>query len=156
MTHPSLLKSPSFLLRLGLASFGLSLGWEWGHLPAYLCPANGLTGKLALVLPAGTGDVALTLVLATLAWVVQRETACPLRLTGRRLLVFLVGGTGLAIVIERAALAIGIWSYSALMPLIPGLGVGWLPLLYTVAVPPLAAALACPARGFFPYRPRGR
>ncbi len=138
----------SLILRLGLASFGLSLGWEWGQLPAYLCPAAGLSDKLALLLPAALGDIALTLVLVTLAWVLQREPACVLRLTGRRLLIFLVGGASLAILIERAALAAGLWSYAALMPLVPGFQVGWLPLLYTVTVPLFAMVLACPARSF--------
>lgn len=133
------------LLRLGLSSFVLSLGWEWGQLPAYLCPAVGLLDKLALTLPAALGDIVLTLVLVSLAWVLQREPACPLRPTGRRLLILLVGGAGLGILVELVALATGAWSYSVLMPVMPGIPVGWLPVLYTMTVPLIAAVLACPA-----------
>ncbi len=150
MKHLSPLLSPSLPLRLGLASFGLSLGWEWGELPAYLCPAAGLPDKLALLLPATIGDVALTLVLVTPAWAFKREPSCPLQLTGRRIMVFLGGGAGLGILVEWAALATGTWSYSPLMPLVPGLQVGWLPVFHTMTVPLLAAALACRDRASSP------
>ena len=121
----------------------MSLGWEWGQLPAYRCPASGLAEVVALLVPAAAGDVALTFVLVLFVVVLQRQPHCPLRLTGRRALVFVVGGAVLAVAIERAALATGLWDYSDLMPRVPGLQVGWLPVLHTMTVPLLSALLAC-------------
>lgn len=53
-------------------------------------------------------------------------------------------GLGITVVIELLALRgawVTGWTYSALMPVIPGLGVGLVPLLQWVVLPPLAAAL---------------
>ena len=133
---------PQLLLRFGLSSFVVSLGWEWGQLPAYPCPADGLAGTLSLLVPAAVGDVALSFILVLVAVAVQRLPACPLSLTWGLALAFFGGGFALAAAIERAALAAGIWSYSALMPLIPGLRVGWLPVLHTMTVPLASAFLA--------------
>ncbi len=135
---------PRLLIRLGLCSFPLNLGWEWGHLPAYLCPTRSVAEALALILPASAADLALTFVLVALGILVQREPACPLRPTRRRALAIVVAGAGLASAIELAALATGRWAYSDLMPLVPGLHVGWLPVLQMMLVPLLAATLACP------------
>jgi hypothetical protein len=134
------------LLRVGLSAFVLSLGWEWGHLPAYGCPASGLTVTLTLLMPAAGADVAMTFMLGLFALTVQRWPAYPLGLTRRRALAFVVGGAGLAIVVELVALAAGIWSYSPLMPLVPGLQVGWSPVLHGMTVPLLSVFLARPAR----------
>jgi len=48
--------------------------------------------------------------------------------------------------VELAGLTTGLWAYSASMPRIPALQVGWLPVLYTMMVPFFSAALACPER----------
>lgn len=135
---------PRLLWRLGLTALALNLGWEWGHLPAYLCPTRNVTETLGLLLSAAAGDIALVFGLAALGWLVQRKPICPLRPTLRRAVTFVGAGAGAAMAIELAALATGRWSYSDLMPLVPGLGVGWLPVLQMMLLPLLAVALACP------------
>lgn len=54
-------------------------------------------------------------------------------------------GVGLTVVIELLALHGGwlaAWNYSAAMPVVPGLGVGLVPVLQWVVLPPLVVALA--------------
>lgn len=141
-------RMPRPFIRLGLWSFPLNLGWEWGHLPAYLCPNRGVAEALALILPASAADLALTFVLVALGILVQREPACPLRPPRRRALALVMAGAGLAVAVELAALTTGRWAYSDFMPLMPGLRVGWLPVLQMMVLPLLSAALACPTRPF--------
>ncbi len=53
-------------------------------------------------------------------------------------------GVGLTVVIELLAQHGGwlaAWSYSAAMPVIPGLGVGLVPVLQWIVLPPLVVAL---------------
>ena len=47
-------------------------------------------------------------------------------------------GLGATVVIERVATAWGVWSYSVVMPVLPGLGVGMAPIVQMVAIPLLA------------------
>lgn len=61
-------------------------------------------------------------------------------LSGYTFLVF--SGIVVAIVVELQALAWNRWSYNALMPRIPGLGVGLLPVAQMMVLPPLVARLA--------------
>jgi hypothetical protein len=51
-------------------------------------------------------------------------------------------GSVVAITIEQRALALGDWTYAAHMPLVPGFGVGWSPVLQMMIVPPLLAAVS--------------
>lgn len=56
-------------------------------------------------------------------------------------------GLGLAVLVEQVAVAWGVWTYSDLMPVLPGLGTGLAPLAQWVAVPLLAfAAVSLPLR----------
>ena len=62
----------------------------------------------------------------------------------RDVLLFSSIGVGITVVIEWLALQgawLAGWTYSALMPVIPGLGVGLVPVLQWVVLPPLVVAL---------------
>ena len=55
----------------------------------------------------------------------------------------LVSGLLIAIIIEYLAVRVsGVWSYSARMPLVPGLRVGLTPLLQTVLLPAASLQIA--------------
>ena len=56
-------------------------------------------------------------------------------------------GLGITVLVERLATAWGLWTYSALMPVLPGLGIGLAPLAQWVVVPLLAfGAMRLPPR----------
>jgi len=65
---------------------------------------------------------------------------------GRRDLLLLSSiGVGITVIIEWLALHgwwLAGWRYSAAMPVVPGLGIGLVPVLQWVVLPPLVAALA--------------
>lgn len=59
----------------------------------------------------------------------------------------IIFGLGVTVLVEHAALAWGRWAYSALMPVLPGLGTGLSPLAQWVVVPLLAfTAVRVPLR----------
>ena len=67
----------------------------------------------------------------------------------REVLLFSSIGVAITVVIEWLVLTGGWlsgWTYSSLMPIIPGLGVGLVPVLQWVVLPPLVAALVARQR----------
>lgn len=90
---------------------------------------------------AALGDGMLFLVLYGLGWALLRRRDWILRpgATGYTLLV--LAGLVVAVAIEMHALAWNRWSYKTLMPLIPGLGVGLVPVAQMMILPTLIALL---------------
>lgn len=84
---------------------------------------------------ASLGDAGLLAGLYGLLCAVTRERYWFLRLSGGRLLLLAAGGFAVAAFIELHALKSGKWRYAPEMPRVPGLGVGWSPVLQMVLIP---------------------
>ena len=116
--------------------------WEVPQMAFYEWWGASWSVGLLVCLQAALGDGLLVLALYGLGciffqrrdWILQPGPA------GYTLLV--VAGMIIAVTVEAQALAWKRWAYNALMPRIPGLGVGLVPVAQMVVLPPLAARLA--------------
>ncbi len=102
--------------------------------------ASWVTGLL-ICLQAALGDGLLVLALYGLGYAFfrRREWILQPGVAGYTLLV--LAGMIVAVAVEMHALARGRWAYSAIMPIIPGLGIGLIPVVQMMLLPPLAAHL---------------
>lgn len=116
----------------------INLIWEVVQAPLYR-DDSGSTSHLGFCVQAAFVDVllagALFLFMAAAAQSWRWWEVGAWRLTALAVTGFLT-----AVVVEQSALAVGRWTYAEGMPLVPGLGVGWSPVLQMAIVPVLLAA----------------
>lgn len=132
---------------LGVAAVG-NLAWEFAQMPLYTLWRTGSAWEIAFaaihctggdLLLAGASLAGGLLLFGAAGW--PRTRFLPVAAAT------MAFGLGLAVLIEQAATARGIWAYSDLMPILPGLGTGLAPLAQWVVVPLLAfAAVRLPLR----------
>ncbi len=116
--------------------------WEVPQMAFYEWWGASWAVGLLVCLLAALGDGLLVLALYGLGcalfrrrdWILQPGVA------GYNLLV--LAGMVVAVALEMHALAWGRWAYNTRMPVIPGLGVGLVPVVQMMVLPPLAARLA--------------
>ena len=118
-----------------------SLAWEFAQMPFYTAWRTGSAWDIAFAaLHCAGGDVLIggaslaggLLLFGGAGW--PRTRFLPVAAAA------MAFGLGLTLWIEHAATARGIWTYSDLMPVLPGLGTGLAPLAQWVVVPLLAFA----------------
>lgn len=124
-----------------LFSVLLNLPWEFIQAPLFEHMADAVHWQATLLcLRAALGDglMSVAAYLAAAILVRDRYWAIDRKLPGRALAAFIALPIVATIVIERLALA-GIWmegwSYSALMPVVPVIGVGLSPLVQWIVLP---------------------
>lgn len=115
--------------------------WEVVQLPLYTASADP-SGHLSMCLQAAVVDVGILVLLYGVMSLSARRMGWWRQLSVPRTLLLVGVGAAVAVLIEVRALAAGRWAYSASMPLLPGLGVGWSPILQMVVVP-VGLALLC-------------
>jgi hypothetical protein len=132
-----------FCATLGVSSFALNWLWEMLQMPAYVEMAGRSWAQTAgLCTRAAFGDVVLTfgvfglgsLAAGRLRWSSDGEW-------NAYAAAALIGAT-FATVIEYHALAMGRWSYTNYMPIVPALGIGLWPLLQLTLLAPAALWIA--------------
>lgn len=120
--------SARFVVAFLLAAFGLHLAWEFAQ-----CGPFYVGGKFPLtiggMLHVTIADVGLSALIYGLVAVALRDAFWGRRPSRARLIAAAALGAGFAVAIELHALAAGRWSYSDLMPEVPALGAGVLPVL---------------------------
>ena len=109
--------------------------WEQLQTFAYDCGALSLNAFVVYHSLATLGDGGLMLVLYGAGWAIHRDPAWIDAMTWRDLPWIAGLGGVLATGIEVRALTTGRWAYSEWMPVIPGLGVGLIPILQLVLLP---------------------
>ncbi|MFA5940605.1 MAG: hypothetical protein WC809_14710 [Sinimarinibacterium sp.] len=131
-----------FVCALSVLAAVLHAIWEFVQcVPFYADGRFPMT--LAGMLQAVTGDVALTWLMFWATTLALRRPLGETAAVSRAGLAALAAiGAILATAIELHALSSGRWRYSALMPIVPGIGVGLLPLLQLMVLPALALRLA--------------
>ena len=125
-----------------------SLAWEFAQMPLYTLWRTGSAWEVAFaalhctagdVLIAGASLAASLLLFGNAGWPRTRFTQ-----VAAAAIAF---GLGVTVLVEHIATAWGSWTYSELMPVLPGLGTGLAPLAQWVVVPLLAfAAMRLPLR----------
>jgi len=120
----------------------LNLIWEVAQISAYDFPESSFaTNVLGCVVPT-LGDGLMILIIYWIGWLVFREFHWILSPGARGFLLMMVIGLILAVFVEWNALyRTGAWAYSEQMITIPILGVGLLPILQMIVLPPATALL---------------
>ncbi len=120
----------------------LNLIWEVAQISAYDFPESSLvTNVLGCFVPT-LGDGLMILMIYWTGWLVFREFQWILRPGLKGYLLIMAAGLILALIVEWNALyRTGAWAYSEQMITIPILGVGLLPVLQMMVLPPATALL---------------
>ena len=133
------------VIRLFLASFVVAVAvnfvWEMGQSPLFV-PMGGWVSGSWRCFVASLGDGAIVLAIAAAGRIFFRRVDWFVR-PGVAGYVFMgTLGIMVAIAIETGARAMGRWSYTDRMPLIPVVHVGLVPVLQMLVLPPLVFAAA--------------
>lgn len=128
--------------------FGFLLNYPWEFIQAPLF--DGMAGAphweaVKTCTRAALGDAVILLISYWLVAGLVRSRDWITSSTGRELLLLIAFGVGITAVIETLVLQgrwLTQWAYSAVMPVVPGWGIGLVPILQWVVLPPLAAVLA--------------
>lgn len=120
----------------------LNLIWEVAQVSAYDFPESNLMKDLIGCFLPSLGDGLMTLMIYWTGWLAFREAKWILKPGFKGYLLMLGTGVILALVVEWNALyRTGAWTYSELMLLVPIVGVGLLPILQMMILPPTVALL---------------
>lgn len=130
-----------------MLAFGLNWLWEMVQMPAYAEMAGATWGQTAgRCGRAALGDVTWTFGIYGVVALAVRRARWGLDGGWRAYLASGALGAAAATWIESQALAAGRWSYTAVMPVVPALGVGLWPVLQLALLTPAvlwAARRAC-------------
>ena len=117
----------------------LNLAWEFWQTPFFSGLAQGPHWKgVLLCTRAALGDAFISLLAYWVVCVAARTRQWGKRPTKGQVVLFV--GLGLAVTVILEVLATRVfdrWSYSGAMPVVPGLGVGLLPIAQWLLLPPL-------------------
>ena len=91
---------------------------------------------------ASLGDGIIVLTIWVIGFLILRKTAWAEYLNVRSILILLLSGSLIAIGIELLALKTDRWRYSDIMPLVPLVNVGLIPLLQLLFLPWISIRLA--------------
>jgi hypothetical protein len=131
--------TPEF--NVALFTLLLNYPWEFLQVPLYEgMPQAPHWEAIQACSRAAAGDAVIALAAYGAVAVWLRSRAWVLEPTRASTLGFLGAGVLITVLIERLALSglwVAHWSYSALMPVVPGLGVGLSPLMQWLVLPPL-------------------
>jgi hypothetical protein len=121
---------------LGLYAFLLHFLWEMLQTP-FFADMTGMPHWPAtlLCLRATVGDVAIALAAFAAAAAMQKSRGWFVAPARNALLAYVLVGVVATVALEIHATTQGRWSYSGLMPVIPGLGVGMVPLAQWLILP---------------------
>ena len=137
-----------------LVAVPLNLAWEVAQMQLYAFPRQGIVTDLVGCLVPSLGDGLMTLAIYWSGRLAFRDAAWALRPGPRGYLLMALVGFVLAVAVEWNALhRTGAWAYTPGMPLVPGLGVGLLPVLQMLVLPPLTFLVVGRRRTWWQARP---
>lgn len=114
-----------------------NLVWELAQAPLYI-GMNDFRQSWRVCLLATLGDGLFLLLIFAVGWLLLRRRDWFVRPGVRGYALMLVTGLMIAVSIELAAVNVmGRWGYTKQMPLVPGLGVGLIPVAQMLVLPPL-------------------
>lgn len=128
----------------------LNYAWELAQTPFYEA-MESIAAIWRHCLRASLGDGLVVLFVHGAGWVVTGRVDWYERLSSRGYVAAAATGLAVAIAIEWLALSTGRWAYSSQMPLVPGMGVGVIPVAQLIVLPPLVfrAVAYGPLRTYF-------
>ncbi len=106
-------------------------------MPLYVEEVNWFEFALHCIIPA-LGDGIIVLLIFFVGWVARGRSDWADRPGWAGYALMLITGFAIAVIVEWVALhGLNRWSYTARMPLLPGLGIGVVPVLQMLILPPL-------------------
>lgn|SRR5574341_2123847 len=125
-----------------LLAVPLNLAWEVAQITAYdFAETNLMTVVIGCFVPS-LGDGLMTLMIYWTGWLLFRDWQWILHSGTSGYLLMIGAGLILAVLVEWNALyRTGAWGYNERMIVVPILGVGLLPVLQMVALPPATVVL---------------
>lgn len=115
----------------------VNLVWEMLQFPLYRCSETGRR-RLRRCLLASLGDGVMVVLILIAGWIAFGTVAWFVVMDWMRLALILVTGLVLALLVELVAVhRLRRWEYGDRMPRMPGLAVGWVPILQMLVLPPL-------------------
>lgn len=138
-------KEPSAIKRIALISaIALPVNYVWEMLQMPLFEGMYYSDPNAWIscLQASVGDLFITLFIFLVGRLIFSSWSWPHSPGAVRITYLVLIGAVIAVTIEIAALKAGRWNYSSLMPVVPGIGVGIVPIVQLIVLPYLGYILA--------------
>ena len=125
------------LAALFVISVLFNFPWEVAQMPLYVEGGNWLEFALHCIIPS-LGDGLIVILIFCVGWVARRRLDWADQPGSGDYALMLIAGLGIAVVVEWVGFyGLNRWRYTASMPLLPGLGVGVVPVLQMLILPPL-------------------
>ncbi|HWQ59648.1 MAG TPA: hypothetical protein VN420_00680 [Candidatus Fimivivens sp.] len=128
-----------------LVSFLSNLVWEMSQAFLFAPHFSGPTDFIVIHVVAACIDIAITLCIL-LPELFLLDRIIPKKNDWRRFACTAILGLFVAVVLEKVALSVGIWSYGPYMPIIPFLGVGLTPVLQMMILPGIVIGIGTSAK----------
>ena len=138
MTNPfSSVKISSRLAGLFVIAVLLNFPWEVAQMPLYVADGNWLEFALHCIVPS-LGDGLIVILIFCVGWFARGRSDWADKPGGVGYALMLVAGFCAAVLVEWVGFyGLKRWDYMASMPLLPGLGIGVVPVLQMLILPPL-------------------
>lgn len=125
------------LAALFVFSVLLNFPWEVAQMPLYVEEGSWYEFALHCIVPS-LGDGIIVMLIFCVGWRARRRSDWADQPDGASYALMLVTGFSIAVVVEWLGFyGLKRWSYTASMPLLPGLGIGVVPILQMLILPPL-------------------
>lgn len=128
-----------------VTSFFLNLVWEMLQSFLFAPHFSGVADFVLIHVIAACIDIVITICIL-LPELFLLDRIIPKKNDWRRFACTAMLGLFVAVVLERFALSVGIWSYGPFMPIIPFLGVGLTPVLQMVILPGIVIGIGTSAK----------
>ena len=138
-------KEPNAIKRIALISamaLLINYVWEMLQMPFFEGMYFSDPNAWLSCLQASIGDVFITVFIFLLGRLIFSSWSWPHSPGAAKVTYLVLIGAVVAVTIEIVALKAGRWSYSSLMPVVPGIGVGIVPIVQLIVLPYLAYVLA--------------
>lgn len=134
-----------YISLIALLSFLFNFVWEWFQCVPFFVHRGTQASPITMVM-AAFGDVGLTLIVLVLVYIVTSRRQPLIQfmqttLQRRKFALVEIMAFLVAVTVEKLALATNRWSYTDINPIIPGVGVSFLPVLQLMLLIPLVLLL---------------
>ncbi|MEX0806905.1 MAG: hypothetical protein WD688_26820 [Candidatus Binatia bacterium] len=116
----------------------LNYAWELAQAPLYVGLEAYDAGVFWHCVVASLGDGIMVLLIVAAGWVTLRQPDWFVRPGLPGYLIMITAGLVLAVVVEWVSVhRLGQWAYTEKMPIVPGLGIGFVPIAQMLILPPV-------------------
>jgi len=124
-----------YLLILSAVAFFLNYLWEMLQMPFYVGMSFSDLQSWLMCARASLGDVVIVLFIFILGRLIFKSWDWVYHLNLRKIIYLIFIGFSIAIVIELISLKYHRWAYSEMMPVIPKIDVGIIPVIQMILLP---------------------